>query len=82
MRERDYQNPIPPLNCMFIQLVGIPVLQDGSGVVMTGDVPVPPCRPLSWKSHPTQIDDYSLCVYLDITLMTWQPERWLVCLYL
>lgn len=58
------KHTIPPRpNCMFIQLVGIPVPQDGSGVVMTGDIPIPPCRPLSWKSHPTQIDDYSLCLY-------------------
>lgn len=45
---------------MFIQLVGIPVPQDGSGVIVTGDVPVPPYRSLSWTSHPTQIDDKSL----------------------
>lgn len=51
--ERDYQAPIPPPNCMFMQLVGIPVTQDGSGVVTTGDVPVPPSRALSWKSSHT-----------------------------
>lgn len=71
-----------PSPLMFIQLVGIPVPQDGSGVVTTGDVPVPPCRPLSWKSHPSQIDDYSLFLYVDVTLPTWQRERCQVCLYL
>lgn len=65
------KHPTPSKNCMFIQLVGIPVPQDESGVVTIGDVPVPPCPALSWKSPPTQIDDYSLSLYLDTTLVTW-----------
>lgn len=81
-RDETIKHPIPPANCMFIQLVGIPVPQDGSGVVTIGDVPVPPCRALSWKSHPTQIDDYSLSLYFGITLLIWQRERRPVCLYL
>lgn len=40
-RERLSSTPLPPKHCMFIQLVGIPVPQDGSGVVTIGDVPVP-----------------------------------------
>lgn len=44
---------VPPLDCMFIQLVGIPVPRDRSAVVMPGDVPEPPS---SLRSHPTQAD--------------------------
>lgn len=32
---------LPPQDCVFIQLVGIPVPRDGSAVVMPGDVPEP-----------------------------------------
>lgn len=73
---------IPPPSCMFIQLVGIPVPQDGSGVVTIGDVPVPPCWTFSRKSLPTRRDDYSLSFSSDITLLTWQSETKRVCLYL
>lgn len=54
MRERLSSTQLSRPKCMFIQLVGIPVPQDGSGVVMIGDVPVPPWLALSWKPYPTQ----------------------------
>lgn len=48
---------VPPPDCMFIQLVGIPVPRDRSAVVMPGDVPDPGCRPPALRSHPTQADN-------------------------
>lgn len=51
-REREtIKHRTPPPNEMFMQLVGIPVSQDRSGVVMIGKVPIPPCSARPLRGH-------------------------------